>query len=114
MRGVIAENVPWRADRAPGSFFFFPFQLTENSCVSWRFFFPWAWAFFVPFIVVTSFAVLNLFIGIIVDAMHIIHGEDNEEDNGTVTLDNTTILEAEIKNLRRDIMELRESMDKAA
>ena len=31
--------------------------------------FSWAWAFFVPFILVTSFAVLNLFIGIIVDAM---------------------------------------------
>lgn len=31
--------------------------------------YPWAWAFFVPFIIVTSFAVLNLFIGIIVDAM---------------------------------------------
>jgi len=31
--------------------------------------FPLAWVFFVPFIVITSFAVLNLFIGIIVDAM---------------------------------------------
>ncbi|MEM1307748.1 MAG: ion transporter, partial [Pseudomonadota bacterium] len=31
--------------------------------------FPYAWLFFVPFIVITSFAVLNLFIGIIVDAM---------------------------------------------
>jgi len=31
--------------------------------------FPLAWIFFVPFIVITSFAVLNLFIGIIVDAM---------------------------------------------
>ena len=29
----------------------------------------WAWAFFVIYILVTSFAVLNLFIGIIVDAM---------------------------------------------
>lgn len=31
--------------------------------------FPLAWVFFVPFIIITSFAVLNLFIGIIVDAM---------------------------------------------
>ena len=30
---------------------------------------PWAWSFFVIYILVTSFAVLNLFIGIIVDAM---------------------------------------------
>ena len=35
--------------------------------------FPFAWIFFVPFILITSFAVLNLFIGIIVDAMQI-HG----------------------------------------
>ncbi|MFN3288644.1 MAG: ion transporter, partial [Sphingomonadaceae bacterium] len=31
--------------------------------------FPWAWAFFVPFILITSFMVLNLFIAIIVTAM---------------------------------------------
>ena len=31
--------------------------------------FPLAWLFFVPFILVTTFAILNLFIGIIVDAM---------------------------------------------
>ncbi len=27
---------------------------------------PWAWAFFVPFIVIDTFTILNLFIGIIV------------------------------------------------
>jgi voltage-gated sodium channel len=31
--------------------------------------FPWAWSFFLPFIIITSFAVLNFFIGIIVDSM---------------------------------------------
>ncbi len=31
--------------------------------------FPWAWLFFLPFIIITSFAVLNFFIGIIVDSM---------------------------------------------
>lgn len=30
---------------------------------------PWAWMLFVPYIVLTSFMVLNLFIGIVVDAM---------------------------------------------
>ncbi len=35
--------------------------------------FPYAWIFFVPFIIVTSFAVLNLFIGIIVDSMQSVH-----------------------------------------
>ena len=35
--------------------------------------FPYSWVFFVPFIIVTSFAVLNLFIGIIVDSMQSVH-----------------------------------------
>lgn len=42
--------------------------------------FPWAWMFFVPFIIVTSFAVLNLFIGIIVDAMQVSQEEPREKD----------------------------------
>jgi voltage-gated sodium channel len=43
--------------------------------------FPWAWVFFVPFIIVTSFAVLNLFIGIIVDAMHTSQQEAVKDTN---------------------------------
>ena len=38
--------------------------------------FPWAWAFFIPFIIITSFAVLNFFIGIIVDSMQIAQKDD--------------------------------------
>jgi voltage-gated sodium channel len=30
---------------------------------------PWAWAFFVPFMIVTGFAVLNLLVGLVVNAM---------------------------------------------
>lgn len=41
--------------------------------------FPFSWIFFVPFIIVTSFAVLNLFIGIIVDAMQMAHEKTEEE-----------------------------------
>jgi voltage-gated sodium channel len=41
--------------------------------------FPWSWLFFVFFIIITSFAVLNLFIGIIVDAMQIMHSEEADE-----------------------------------
>lgn len=42
-------------------------------------FYPWAWIFFVPFIIVTSFAVLNLFIGIIVDSMQTLNEEGKDE-----------------------------------
>lgn len=38
--------------------------------------YPLAWLFFVPFIIITSFAVLNLFIGIIVDAMQTVQKND--------------------------------------
>ncbi len=44
--------------------------------------FPLAWLFFVPFIIITSFAVLNLFIGIIVDAMQIVQ-QDSRNDSDT-------------------------------
>jgi len=42
--------------------------------------YPWAWAFFIPFIIITSFAVLNLFIGIIVDAMQRGHKAEHAEE----------------------------------
>lgn len=41
--------------------------------------FPHSWLFFVLFIIITTFAVLNLFIGIIVDAMNTLHEEDGAE-----------------------------------
>lgn len=41
--------------------------------------FPWAWIFFIPFIFITSFAVLNLFIGIIVDSMQTLNEESKKE-----------------------------------
>lgn len=44
--------------------------------------FPWAWMFFLPFIIITSFAVLNFFIGIIVDSMQMAHKLEALE-NGT-------------------------------
>lgn len=46
---------------------------------------PWAWAFFVPFIAVTAFTILNLFIGIIVSTMQEVtiaetEGTDHPDD----------------------------------
>ena len=39
--------------------------------------YPLAWLFFIPFIVATSFTVLNLFIGVIVAAMEAEHERRN-------------------------------------
>lgn len=37
---------------------------------------PWAWAFFVPFIMVTTFAVVNLLVGLIVNSMQEAHSAE--------------------------------------
>ncbi|MPQ96198.1 ion transporter, partial [Thioclava sp. JE_KL1] len=37
---------------------------------------PLAWAFFVPFIMVTTFAVVNLLVGLIVNSMQDAHSEE--------------------------------------
>jgi voltage-gated sodium channel len=87
--------------------------------------FPWAWLFFVPFIIITSFAVLNLFIGIIVDAMQIVQqdsrgevagesgsGADSGSNNTTVTTASqdgagTEPLERKIDQLNDTVEELK-------
>lgn len=39
--------------------------------------YPFAWAFFVPFIMVTTFAVVNLIVGLIVNSMQEAHAEES-------------------------------------
>jgi voltage-gated sodium channel len=41
--------------------------------------YPYAWAFFVPFIMVTTFAVVNLLVGLIVNSMQDAHAEEDNE-----------------------------------
>jgi voltage-gated sodium channel len=40
---------------------------------------PYAWAFFVPFIMVTTFAVVNLLVGLIVNSMQDAHAEESNQ-----------------------------------
>jgi voltage-gated sodium channel len=61
--------------------------------------YPQSWVFFVPFIIITSFAVLNLFIGIIVDAMQVMHEEENQPEKTQVTKEDILKLEAKIDAL---------------
>lgn len=73
--------------------------------------FPWSWMFFLPFIIVTSFAVLNFFIGIIVDSMQIAHQREAEEaetlDDSLMTKNDRDELLVELKALRREVQALR-------
>jgi voltage-gated sodium channel len=41
---------------------------------------PWAWAFFVAFILASSFTMLNLFIAVIVDTMQSLHDEETRRE----------------------------------
>ncbi len=61
--------------------------------------YPWAWAFFVPFVLVTSFVVLNLFIAIIVNAMH----EEADEEQSA----QRDIILDEIRGLRQEVAAMR-------
>ena len=62
---------------------------------------PLAWAFFIPFILVTTFAVLNLFIAVVVNSMQEVH---DEEENGQQ--ERAEVLEG-IRLLREEVAELR-------
>ena len=64
--------------------------------------FPWAWAFFVPFILSTSFVVLNLFIGIIVSAMQAEHDAEAQTERADLHEQNTAIL--------REVVRMREEL----
>jgi voltage-gated sodium channel len=71
---------------------------------------PWAWLFFIPFIVVTTFTVLNLFIGIIVNAMQEEHGKAKAEEREAerdLIHDETAPLVREIQGLKAEIASLR-------
>jgi voltage-gated sodium channel len=67
---------------------------------------PLAWLFFIPFIVITAFAVLNLFIGVIVSAMQEEHEAANEAEMQALQDDQDIILQ-EIRALREEVRALR-------
>ncbi|SHL52741.1 ion transporter [Roseibium suaedae] len=70
--------------------------------------YPNAWIFFVPFILCTSFTVLNLFIGIIVSAMQEEH-EAEAETSRQAMQDEAELILAEVRALRQEVAELRRS-----
>jgi voltage-gated sodium channel len=67
---------------------------------------PYAWLFFIPFIVITTFWVLNLFIGIIVNAMQ----EEHAKAEAEMVHDETVPILREIAALRSEIAALREEV----
>ena len=75
--------------------------------------FPYAWAFFVPYIVVTTFAVLNLFIGVVVNAMQTEHQKGVEEERAAereIIHEETTNVLAEIRTVQTELAALRQEV----
>lgn len=81
---------------------------------------PWAWAFFVPFILVSTFTVLNLFIAIMVDAMqsieeHQLH-ETEEHISSTLRQENQHLhdeigaLSAQMASLQERLQKIQENL----
>lgn len=73
--------------------------------------FPYAWAFFVPFILIATFTMLNLFVAIIVSAMQ---SYEEREPKATVAVVEQardhieTDMHAEVRALRQEIAALRD------
>jgi voltage-gated sodium channel len=81
--------------------------------------YPGAWAFFVPFIVVTSFTVLNLFIALIVNSMQSLQADTTEEiraeasiahNERELLLQRIDLLSDEMRRLRKSIATEQESI----
>ena len=71
--------------------------------------FPLSWMLFVPFIIMTAFTVLNLFIGVIVDAMQQEHEAEARAERETMMSENEQML-IEIRAMRKELQELKASL----
>jgi voltage-gated sodium channel len=76
--------------------------------------FPLAWLFFVPFIILTSFTVLNLFIALIVNSMQTLSAEATEEihEEAVVAHDEREALARQINELSREVRQLRQAVER--
>jgi voltage-gated sodium channel len=76
---------------------------------------PYAWIFFISYIVVTTFMVLNLFIGVVVNAMQAeaskAEAVEREAERDMIQEEAAPIL-AEVKGLRAEVAELRAELNR--
>ncbi len=75
--------------------------------------YPYAWLYFIPFILIATFTMLNLFIGIIVDTMQSMHQADLEEEREhieQVVHEDTGSLAVEVRSLREEIRQLKDML----
>ena len=75
--------------------------------------FPFAWIFFVLFILVATFTMLNLFIGIIVETMQTLHAKSDEDEKSkkSLTEDDPASVIDELRGLREEIAQINEKLE---
>lgn len=67
---------------------------------------PYAWLFFVPFILIATFTVLNLFIAIIVDAMQTMHEQIVKQEEAVIT----EVVHSEGSHIEQELRAVREEL----
>jgi voltage-gated sodium channel len=72
---------------------------------------PQAYLFFIPFIVISVFAVLNLFIAVLTNSMQEMHKEELVAEEKMLTSSQREVI-AEITSLRKEIETLRAALDR--
>lgn len=73
--------------------------------------FPYAWAFFVPFILIATFTMLNLFIAVIVNAVQSMHDEEHKEEHDADVATQQQLL-AQMQQLQQELVQLRAALNK--
>jgi voltage-gated sodium channel len=68
--------------------------------------FPYAWVFFILFILIATFVIFNLFIAVIVDSITADHDKDRRDHHHQNTV------QEELQHLRRELSELRQLITK--
>lgn len=75
---------------------------------------PWAWLFFISFILIVTFMVLNLFIAIIVDAMQSVHDAEHADERERVAEAESAdkqALQAELRHLREQNQAMQQQLE---
>jgi voltage-gated sodium channel len=73
--------------------------------------YPYAWLFFIPFILATSFTALNLFIGVVVSAMQAEIDADRERVVEEAVAKGEEPLVEEVRALRAEIARLSQRLE---
>lgn len=73
--------------------------------------FPYAWAFFVPFILIATFTMLNLFIAVIVNAVQTMHDDEIKDEIDAEKATQQQLLE-QMQQLQQELQALRRDMNK--